>query len=205
MSVNRAWAAYGMGHVIVAYMEGGVNWKLGDSNDLRDQAYLNTGELPYPQDAAGQTHGTYDLNGDGIVNVEDYVHDSRVGRANPQAGGITPEDLIIAFGHCQIVSHLIAQVPEERQLRQRRQRLPERHLGLELPPRHERPADRQHDLPPRQRRVRDAAGDRQQQLRRRRRVPGLPPAVGQDRRRGDRPARPRRRGRSSSRSTPARR
>jgi hypothetical protein len=27
MSVNRAWAGYGMGDVTVAYMEGGVNWK----------------------------------------------------------------------------------------------------------------------------------------------------------------------------------
>ncbi|HMH47954.1 MAG TPA: S8 family serine peptidase [Solirubrobacteraceae bacterium] len=112
MSVNRAWAAYGMGHVIVAYMEGGVNWKRSDANDLRDQSYLNTGELPYPQDASAQAHGTYDLNGDGIVNVEDYAKDSRVGRANPQAGGITPEDLIIAFGRCQILSHLIAKCPK---------------------------------------------------------------------------------------------
>ena len=31
MSVNRAWAAYGMGHVIVAYMEGGVNWKRSEA------------------------------------------------------------------------------------------------------------------------------------------------------------------------------
>jgi hypothetical protein len=114
MSVNKAWAAYGMGHVTVAYMEGGVNWKLPDSNDLRDQAYLNTGELPYPQDKEGQTHGTYNLHPDnglpgdtGAVDVEDYSEDPRVGRANPQAGGITPEDLIIAFGHCQIVNHEI--------------------------------------------------------------------------------------------------
>jgi Subtilase family len=112
MSVNRAWANYGMGHVIVAYMEGGVNWKLGDSNDLREQAYLNTGELPYPQDKAGKTHGTYNLYPDngapgdtGAVDVRDYEEDPRVGRANPQAGGITPEDLIIAFGHCKIEAH----------------------------------------------------------------------------------------------------
>jgi hypothetical protein len=111
MSVNRAWAAYGMGHVTVAYMEGGVNWKLPDSNDLRDQAYLNTGELPYPEDAQGHAHGTYDLNGDGVVNVEDYASDPRVGRANPQAGGITPEDLIIAFGHCRIKEHLLSGCP----------------------------------------------------------------------------------------------
>jgi hypothetical protein len=112
MSVNRAWAAYGMGHVTVAYMEGGVNWKLPDANDLRDQAYLNIGELPYPDDATGQPHGTYDLNGDGTVNVEDYAKDPRVARANPQAGGITPEDLITAFGHCQLTSHLISKCPK---------------------------------------------------------------------------------------------
>ncbi|TMK99729.1 MAG: hypothetical protein E6G34_04185 [Actinobacteria bacterium] len=111
MSVNRAWASYGMGDITVAYMEGGVNWKRSDANDLRDQAYLNTGELPYPEDSGGQTHGTYDLNGDGVVSVEDYAQDPRVGRANPQAGGITPEDLIIAFGHCEIQNHLIVQCP----------------------------------------------------------------------------------------------
>src|SRR5207248_1715221 len=54
----------------------------------------------------GKTHGTYDLNGDGVIDVEDYASDPRVGRANPQAGGITPEDLIIAFGHCKIENHL---------------------------------------------------------------------------------------------------
>jgi len=113
MSVNRAWAAYGMGHVTVAYMEGGVNWKLPDANDLRDQSYLNTGELPYPQDASGQSHATYDLDGDGVVNVEDYAKDPRVGRANPQAGGITPEDLIIAFGHCEIQSHQLVRCPRK--------------------------------------------------------------------------------------------
>src|SRR3989440_11355100 len=92
-------------------MEGGVNWKHEDSNDLRDQTYLNSGELPYPQDPGGATHGTYDLNGDGVVSVEDYAQDARVGRANPQAGGITPEDLIIAFGHCEISAHALVQCP----------------------------------------------------------------------------------------------
>src|SRR5438552_15667118 len=57
MSVNRAWASYGTGDITVAYMEGGVNWKHSDANDLRDQAYLNTGELPYPEDSGGQTQG----------------------------------------------------------------------------------------------------------------------------------------------------
>ncbi|MGP0084387.1 MAG: hypothetical protein ACLP0B_12265, partial [Steroidobacteraceae bacterium] len=37
MSVNQAWASFGMGRsdVIVAYIEGGVNWRLGQSLDIR--------------------------------------------------------------------------------------------------------------------------------------------------------------------------
>jgi len=109
MSVNRAWAAYGRGDITVAYMEGGVNWRHTDANDLRRQGYLNTGELPYPQDASGHSHGTYDLDGDGKVTADDYKDDPRVKHPflHPQAGGITPEDLIVAFGHCKITNHEI--------------------------------------------------------------------------------------------------
>ncbi len=40
MSVNKAWASFGMGRsdVIVAYIEGGVNWRLGQSFDIRRKA-----------------------------------------------------------------------------------------------------------------------------------------------------------------------
>ncbi len=101
MSVNRAWAAYGRGNqdLTVAYMEGGINWRLKDAADLRRKAALNVGELPEPQDARGAAHGTYDLDGDGVVTVDDYRDDPRVHRPrlHPQAGGITPEDLIVSF------------------------------------------------------------------------------------------------------------
>ncbi|TMA56335.1 MAG: hypothetical protein E6J75_09890, partial [Deltaproteobacteria bacterium] len=102
MSVDRVWnelATRGRDDVIVAYMEGGVNWRLADAPELRLRAYLNTGELPLPEDGKGITHGTYDLNGDGVVNVDDYADDPRVPRPllHPQAGGITAEDLIVAF------------------------------------------------------------------------------------------------------------
>ena len=112
MSVNRAWQAHGMGSddVLVAYMEGGVNWRIGQSRELRLRAHLNTGELPYPQDASGQDHGTYDLNGDGVVDVDDYAQDPRIHRPllhADTAGGITSEDLIVAFGHCKITDHRI--------------------------------------------------------------------------------------------------
>ncbi len=102
MSVDRVWNELGdrgRDEVIVAYMEGGVNWRLTDSPELRLRAHLNTGELPLPEDASGLTHGTYDLNGDGVVNVDDYADDPRVPRPflHPGAGGITAEDMIVAF------------------------------------------------------------------------------------------------------------
>ena len=137
MSVSDLWnralnPQRGQDGVTVGYVEGGVNWRIGTSCELKDRAKLNTGELPYPEDASGHTHPSlanpYDLNQDGVVNVEDYVNDPRViaadvGQTKSPAGGpflhhvcssvgpgfsdITPEDLIVAFGHCQIVSGAI--------------------------------------------------------------------------------------------------
>lgn len=112
MSLNRAWAVYGLGRkdVTVAYIEGGVNWRLSQSFDLRRKAYLNCGELPAPENAKGATMPgrspgcleptkTYDLDGDGVLTVDDYANDPRVHRPflHPGAGGITAEDLIVAF------------------------------------------------------------------------------------------------------------
>ncbi|MBA2349032.1 MAG: VCBS repeat-containing protein [Solirubrobacterales bacterium] len=101
MFVNQAWKKYGRGskEVTVAYMEGGINWRMPNSADLRRKAYLNPGELPEPQDAGGSTKGTDDLDGDGAFTADDFKDDPRVGRPflHPQAGGITPEDLIVAF------------------------------------------------------------------------------------------------------------
>lgn len=142
MSISDLWnrtpnPQRGRDDTIVAYMEGGVNWRIGASCELKDRAELNTGELPYPENAAGLTKSQlaaaghvfrdsnpYDLNDDGVVNVEDYVQDPRVlaGVANapksppggtflhhvcsgvgPGFSDITPEDLIVAFGHCQVI------------------------------------------------------------------------------------------------------
>ncbi|MDP9326365.1 MAG: S8 family serine peptidase, partial [Candidatus Dormibacteraeota bacterium] len=133
MSVDKAWAQYSKGNdqVVVAYMEGGVNWRINSSCELKDQAFLNKGELPLPQNAQGQTKDPqlggdlYDINLDGVFNVEDYLHDPRVlsalvGVPKSPPGGpflhhvcaanggppggtdITPEDLIVALGHCQV-------------------------------------------------------------------------------------------------------
>ncbi|MHB8718580.1 MAG: S8 family serine peptidase [Candidatus Dormibacteria bacterium] len=146
MSVSDLWnrptnPQRGNDQTVVAYMEGGVNWRIGTSCELKDRAQLNTGELPYPENAQGLTKpqlmalghsfansDPYDLNDDGTVNVEDYVNDPRVLSAvstvpkspgggpflhhvcsgvGPGFSDITPEDLIVAFGHCQVVSGAI--------------------------------------------------------------------------------------------------
>ena len=150
MSVSDLWnrtpdPQRGRDDVVLAYMEGGVNWRIPTSCELKDRAELNTGELPYPESSAGLTKpqliaqgqhfsntNPYDLNGDGVVNVEDYINDPRVlagvaGSPKSPAGGpylhhvcavavtggtdITPEDLIVAFGHCQIRKGQLVQCP----------------------------------------------------------------------------------------------
>ncbi|MFN2463004.1 MAG: S8 family serine peptidase [Candidatus Dormibacteria bacterium] len=140
MSIDRVWNELGnkgSDRVTVAYTEGGVNWRRGESCDLKDRARLNTSELPYPEDSSGRTRAgpgnPYDLNGDGVVNVEDYVNDPRIRVAEvglhrspgdptqpflhqlcaaigPGNSNITPEDLIVAFGHCQVVAGAIVGV-----------------------------------------------------------------------------------------------
>ncbi len=105
MFVDSAWKRYttGVPSAIVAYIEGGPNWRLDPANtaELAPRAYLNTGELPYPELADGRSCGRYDCNGDGQVNVDDYAQDPRIHR--PYLNGqITPEDLIVAFGDCKI-------------------------------------------------------------------------------------------------------
>jgi len=110
MFIDQAWKRFTTGRpdVTVAYIEGGVNWRLDqpDLEELAPRSYLNTGELPLPEHANGRRCARYDCNGDGQVNIEDYAADPRIHR--PYVNGeLTPEDLIVAFGHCQIVNHRI--------------------------------------------------------------------------------------------------
>lgn len=112
MFIDQAWKRYttGVPSVTVAYIEGGVNWRLSpaDTAEIAPRAYLNQGELPYPELADGRSCGRYDCNGDGTFNVSDYGQDPRIHKPYVN-GALTPEDLIVAFGDCQINerTHLI--------------------------------------------------------------------------------------------------
>ncbi|MEN0014389.1 MAG: hypothetical protein AAGC46_13560, partial [Solirubrobacteraceae bacterium] len=109
MSVDKAWSQFTPGRAdeVYAYVEGGINWADATARaELADRTYINRGELPYPERADGTACSVYDCNGDGIVNIEDYASDPRI--AKPYVNtSLTPEDLIVAFGHCQIVDHAI--------------------------------------------------------------------------------------------------
>jgi len=105
----------GRSDVTVAILDTGIRW---NDQGLRDKIHLNTGELPLPQNADRSTctapagANPYDCNGDGVVNVEDYARDLRVtaviaqgysGRDAPTPPTlVTGQDLIHAFGDCQI-------------------------------------------------------------------------------------------------------
>jgi hypothetical protein len=115
-----AWKAErGRPDVVIAILDTGILWS---EPDLRLKVHLNTGELPYPLhdrrtplapgiDCERYRSNTYDPDGDGIVNVDDWACDPRVpvdylGRTGPP-GLITAQDLIHAFGDCEIRHHEI--------------------------------------------------------------------------------------------------
>jgi hypothetical protein len=99
--VDRAWnLTTGRTDVVIAVMDSGIQWGQGE---LLNKHFLNPGELPFPQNAAGEDNGTYDLNGDGLHNIQDWIQDPRV---SPDAAGyadlhahelIDPSDLIAIF------------------------------------------------------------------------------------------------------------
>src|SRR5213078_2282305 len=76
VSADRAWK-YSTGHpsVQIAILDTGIRW---DKNSLRKRVWLNRNELPLPQHADSTDCSTYDCNGDGAFNVDDYANDPRV-------------------------------------------------------------------------------------------------------------------------------
>lgn len=95
---DRAWrTTTGRFDVLLAVADTGVSWQ---RTDVVNKFYLNTGELPLPQRASGREASDYDLDGNGLVNVQDYAEDPRVdwsaGRSAAD-GMLDPSDLIYTF------------------------------------------------------------------------------------------------------------
>jgi hypothetical protein len=88
VDMTGAWAQGNVGRndVLIAYIEGGVNYRNDGIKDSLDNIYLNKGELPYPEQADGRSAGRYDANGDGHFDIRDYAQDPRVNPACPQGG-----------------------------------------------------------------------------------------------------------------------
>lgn len=80
INMTGAWAQGNMGRdeMLVAYMEGGVNYNSNGIKDGLNSIYINKGELPYPQGWDGQDLGRYDFDGNGRFDIQDYAKDPRV-------------------------------------------------------------------------------------------------------------------------------
>ena len=110
---DRAWAkTIGDRRVLISVLDSGIEW---EQDDLLAKWHLNAAELPVPDNgcpATGMGKDPHDVNGDGIVNIQDYATtkghefttfdkacDTRVkakGDVNKN-GVLDPEDLIAAF------------------------------------------------------------------------------------------------------------
>lgn len=95
ISADLAWrTTTGRKDVIIAILDSGIDW---GERDLVNQFSLNKGELPEPQDADGRwTPGVFDVNGDGVFNIQDYADDPRTIDANGNSI-LDPGDLIAIF------------------------------------------------------------------------------------------------------------
>jgi hypothetical protein len=97
-AADRAWRiTTGRTDVLLAVLDSGVNWNNGR---YVNKIQLHGGELPLPQLADGTTATDWDLDGNGIVNVQDYAGDARVtmdaGRDFAD-GRLDPSDLLAVF------------------------------------------------------------------------------------------------------------
>jgi hypothetical protein len=114
-SVDKAWqVTTGRPTTVIAITDSGIEWC---DPGIVDKIYLNRAALPLPENAQGLTKpqleaagvkftdsDPYDLNGDGVFNVQDYANDPRVHSVASTYGGlycgsyISPADLIRTFG-----------------------------------------------------------------------------------------------------------
>jgi hypothetical protein len=87
INMTGAWAQgnYGRDEMLIAYIEGGVNYRSNSIKDGLNAIYINDGELPYPQGWDGQDLGRYDFDGNGRFDIRDYAKDPRVNPECPPA------------------------------------------------------------------------------------------------------------------------
>ena len=97
VNMTGAWAQGNIGRddILIAYVEGGVNYSSNGIKDGLNSIYLNEGELPYPQGWDGQDLGRYDFDGNGQFDIRDYAKDPRVNPACPEA---TPQFTVYEEG-----------------------------------------------------------------------------------------------------------
>ncbi|MBV9796956.1 MAG: S8 family serine peptidase [Solirubrobacterales bacterium] len=90
VNMTGAWAQGNLGRpdVLIAYIEGGVNYDSDSIKDGLDSVFLDRGELPWPEDSSGRDHHTFDLNGDGRFDIRDWAQDPRVNPPCPP--GVAP-------------------------------------------------------------------------------------------------------------------
>ncbi len=124
---HSAWRDFTAGNpeTKIAYIEGGINWHNATAaKELTDRIFINRGELPIPKHDrtsplvdgvdCSTYQDAYDANGDGTFNARDYACDSRVSLVSaPETGVLNAEDLIAAFGHCQITNGQIESCPPD--------------------------------------------------------------------------------------------
>lgn len=97
INMTGAWAQGNVGRdeVLIAYVEGGVNYSSNGIKDALNAIFLNEGELPYPQGWDGQDLGRHDFDGNGRFDIRDYAKDPRV---NPPCPAGTPQFVTHAEG-----------------------------------------------------------------------------------------------------------
>jgi len=118
LDLDAALSQYTRGdpHVVIAYIEGGINWHLPAAATLVNHIYVNWRELPVPcvgptlatatMTVDGQvepchtvystTAAAYDVDGSGVINAAQWAHDPRVHLVDGTPF-VNPEDLIAAF------------------------------------------------------------------------------------------------------------
>lgn len=98
-SADRAWrVTTGNFDVVLGVLDSGIDWADGG---FQNKVVLNTAELPLPRFADGTDATAYDLDGNGLVNIQDYAQDPRVtvdDGNDASDGNLDASDLIYEFG-----------------------------------------------------------------------------------------------------------